>query len=203
MAPPDPNPELDALTRAAAEGDPGAMAELLERHRGELHAFVRLRYGKLLSGRESSSDLVQSVCREVLEHADRFRHPDRAAFRRWLFLTALRKIKNRQAYYLAGRRDVLREARPSDPESEAALMQHYRTFSTPSAAVSLREEVARVEAAFDHLSEEQREVLTLAHLGGLSRKEIADQIGKTEGAVRVILHRALAKLSAHLGPSTP
>ena len=199
MAAPREDPEIEALTRAAAGGDAGAMAELLERHQDELHAFVRLRYGGLLAGRESSTALEQSVCREILERADTFRHADRAAFRRWLFVTALRKIKNRHAYYLAERRDVLREARPADSGAEDALMQHYRTFSTPSGAVSVREEIERVEAAFEHLTDEQREVLTLAHLAGLSRKEIAEQLGKSEGAVRVTLHRALAKLSSHLG----
>lgn len=196
-------PDLEALTQAAASGDDAAMAQLLERHQDELHAFVRLRYGKLLAARESSSDLVQSVCREVLEHADRFRHPEPSAFRRWLFVTAMRKIKNRQAYYLAGRRDVLREKTPSarddDSGLEEAWMQHYCTFSTPSAAVGMREEVARVEEAFEALTDEQREVLTLAHLAGMSRKEIGEHLGKSEGAVRVILHRALAKLSTKLG----
>ena len=194
----------DPLSEAAANGDRRALETLLERHHGELHAFVRLRYGKLLSSRESSFDLAQSVCREVLEQADRFQHAEDNGFRRWLFTTALRKINDRQAYYLAGKRDVFREIqqpKESDEGSAVAdLMQHYRTFSTPSRVVSDKEEVARVEAAFEVLSDEQREVLTLAHLVGLPRSEIAQQLGKTEGAVRVILHRALAKLSSKLAP---
>jgi DNA-directed RNA polymerase specialized sigma24 family protein len=35
----------------------------------------------------------------------------------------------------------------------------------------------------------------MAHIAGLSRAEIAQQMGKSEGAVRVILHRALARIS--------
>ncbi len=195
----------DSLREAAAGGDRRALERLLERHHGELHAFVRLRYGKLLSGRESSFDLVQSVCREVLENADRFKYAGDNGFRRWLFTTALRKINDRRAYYLAGKRDVLREVQQpgskSGGESDVAdLMQHYRTFTTPSQVASDREDVARVEAAFEVLSEEQREVLTLAHIAGLPRAEIAEQLGKTEGAIRVILHRALAKLSSRLTP---
>lgn len=198
---PDEEDKSDELSRAAAGGDRGALETLLERHHGELHAFVRLRFGQLVGRRESSWDLVQSVCREVLEHADRFQYGGDDGFKRWLFTTALRKINDRRAYYLAGKRDVLREVQGSgSKDSEDDLMQHYRTFSTPSRAASDREEVARVEAAFDVLTDEQREVLTLAHLGGLSRGEIAEQIGKSEGAVRVTLHRALAKLSTELAP---
>ncbi|MDF1837999.1 MAG: sigma-70 family RNA polymerase sigma factor [Planctomycetota bacterium] len=189
------------LGEAAAAGDRRAVETLLERHHTELHAFIRLRYGKLLSGRESSIDLVQSVCREVLEQADRFQWAADNGFRRWLFTTALRKINDRRAYYLAGKRDVFREIPESvgDEDGESAsLMQHYRTFSTPSRVASHREEVERIEAAFDLLTEEQREVVTLAHLADLPRADIAAQLGKTEGAVRVILHRALAKLSSNL-----
>ena len=54
------------------------------------------------------------------------------------------------------------------------------------------------------MPEEYREVITLAHLVGLSRAEIALQMGKSEGAVRVLLHRALARMSAILsGPGAP
>jgi len=75
----------------------------------------------------------------------------------------------------------------------------YHSFTSPSGQAIAREEMARVEAAFDKLTEEQREVVTLAHLVGLSRAEIAAQTGRSEGAVRVLLHRALAKLSGLLG----
>jgi RNA polymerase sigma-70 factor (ECF subfamily) len=168
--------ELLTLTASAGRGDRRALEDLLARYTPELRA------------RESSVDLVQSVCREVLEHAERFRHPSEAAFKRWLYTTALRKIKNRHAYDLANKRDVLRNATPLDDDAAAReLLDHYRSFSTPS--------VERVEVAFEQLSDEQREVITLAHMVGLSRAEIAAQMNKTEGAVRVLLQRALAKVS--------
>jgi RNA polymerase sigma factor (sigma-70 family) len=42
--------------------------------------------------------------------------------------------------------------------------------------------------------ENYREVITLSRVVGLSHREIGEQIGKNEGAVRVLLHRALARL---------
>ncbi len=195
-----PDEELLQLTEAARRGDSAAVDALMRRFVPELHAFVRLRAGRLVRARESTSDLVQSVCREVLEHIDRLQHPSESAFKRWLFVTALRKIKNRQAYWLAGKRDVLREVPAElDPDAERELLGRYRTMSTPSARLMAREELERVEAAFDELSEEQREVVTLAHLAGLSRAEIAEQIGKSEGAVRTILYRSLARIADLLG----
>ena len=193
--------DVRALTEALARGDQQALETLLALYLPGLHAFVRLRAGALVGPRESSSDLVQSVCREVLEHAERFRHPGEAAFRCWLYTTALRKIRSRQAFHLREKRDARREVRGE--KAEAALLAQYRTFSTPSEGLAAREELERVEAAFAALTEEQREVVTLAHLVGLSRAEIAAHLGKGEGAVRMTLHRALAKLSGLLGERDP
>lgn len=165
--------------------------ELLERHLPGLRAFVRLRAGPVVRRCESESDLTQSVCREVLEHADRFRHGDEPGFRRWLYTTALRKILDRHDHWLAAKRDVQRDEGGGD----TALAETYRTFSTPSQHATRREEIERVERAFDQLSDEQREVVSLAHLVGLSRGEIAAQMQKSEGAVRTMLSRALAQLA--------
>ena len=57
------------------------------------------------------------------------------------------------------------------------------------------EEVERFERAFEELSEEHREVISLAHLVGLSRAEIAVELDKTEVAVRSLLYRGLARLA--------
>ena len=193
--------EIQSLTDRAGQGDRAALDLLLESYLPGLRAFVRLRAGPMVRARESESDLVQSVCREVLDHADRFRHPSEMAFKRWLYTTALRKIVGRRDYYLAAKRDVLREIRPNDDESSrraASLLACYQSFSTPSRQVMLQEEVERIESVFESLSDEQREVITLAHIVGLPRAEIAAQMGKSEGAVRMILHRALARVARKL-----
>ncbi|MEM9383184.1 MAG: sigma-70 family RNA polymerase sigma factor [Planctomycetota bacterium] len=194
--------ETARLADAAAAGDAEAVEALLDRHLGDLRAFVRLRAGALIRARESNSDIVQSVCREVLQNMERFQHPSEAAFKQWLFRTALRKLSNRRDFYLAERRDVLREtpiARGGDGSeggvAESRLFDAYRSFTSPSHRAVVREEIEKVEAAFDQLGEQEREIVTLAHIVGLSRAEIAEQVGKSEGAVRVTLHRALAKIA--------
>lgn len=196
--------DISRLSEAAAAGDRGALEALLERFLPELRAYVRLRSNPMIRAQESHSDLVQSVCRELLENAERFRYPDESGFKAWLFTSALRKIHNRNEYYLALKRDVGRN-QAVEPSAEGTaddrrVLEVYQTFSTPSRRASLREEMERVEAAFDVLTEEQRDVVVMAHLLGLSRAEIAEKLGKTEVAVRVLLHRALARLSGVIGP---
>jgi RNA polymerase sigma-70 factor (ECF subfamily) len=180
------------LVQKATLGDRPALEELLQRHLPGLRAFIRLRCNPVIRACESESDLAQSVCREVLEHLDRFRYGDENGFRSWLYTAALRKILDRHEYYGAARRDVRRL------EGDAELGAVYGSLSTPSGHAMKREEIETVERAFDGLDDAQREVITLAHVAGLSRAEIAAQLGKSEGAVRTMLSRALADLAAIL-----
>lgn len=189
--------ESGSLLSRLAQGDAGAIEGLLERHLPRLRAYVRSRMGPELRAKESASDLVQSTCREVLEHLDRFQYGGEANFRHWLFATALRKVQKRAAYYRAARRDVGREERePSDPDRSLAAC--YRTLSTPSGRVSDREQIAKIEAAMGELSEDHREVILLSRVVGLPHREVAQAMGKTELATRSLLHRALAQLAAAL-----
>lgn len=208
MSSSDPSPESFArdatnapgdLLGRARRGDEPAVRTLLERYLPGLRAFVRLNSGKLLRDRESCSDLVQSACREVLQNADKFVSGGEAGFKRWLYRTVLRKIAHRHEYWRAERRDVAREvAAIADDTTDANLLACYRAFYTPSQQAIAREELERVEAAFDRLPERHRDVIVMAKLLGLSRAEIAAELGRTELAVRTLLSRALAQLATEL-----
>ena len=196
---------LDLLERLRA-GDAEAADRLMGQHLAGLRAYVRVQGGPLLRAREESTDIVQSVCREVLEKLDRFRYPSEAGFKHWLYATALRKIRDRYDYYLAAKRDVRLEAQPpagGSGEGPGDLAQLYRSVVTPSRAASAREEIERIEAAFDQLPEHYREVIVQARLLGLSREEIGEMTGKSEGAVRTLLFRASAKLAGLLDGGAP
>lgn len=183
---------------SASQGDAAAVATLLERHLPRLRAYIRLRMGPQLRARESASDVVQSACREVLEHIDRYRHRSEANFRRWLFTTAARKVRDRVDYHKAEKRDVGREISLQDSAAHAAVAAVYADFITPSADLDMRERVARLEAAFDRLPEDYREVITLTRIVGLTHREVAEAMGRSEPASRMLLYRALAELAAEL-----
>jgi RNA polymerase sigma factor (sigma-70 family) len=61
-----------------------------------------------------------------------------------------------------------------------------------------REQMQRFEAAFQKLSPEQQEFITLSRIVGFSHAEIAQRSGMTETAARQAVHRALVRLSRHL-----
>lgn len=194
--------ERDLISRATS-GEPEAVDSLLERHLPVLRAFVRLQVGPAIRAKESASDLVQSVCREILQDVDDFEYRGEAAFRQWLYTAALRKILDRDKYYRRDKRDVAREVNPAAgaDSSAADLIDAYGTFCSPSRQAMAREESERVEAAFDRLPENYREVITLSRVAGLGYPELAAHYGKDEAYCRTLLSRALARLARHLRPT--
>ena len=181
---------------ASESGDP-TIERLLEEHLGSLRAFLRLRAGAGIRARLGQSDLVQSVCREVLESRDKIELQGNAAFKSWLFTAALRKLVEHDRRLHAEKRDVRREVEV-DAGADAALLQGYATVTTPSLVAMGREGAAKLEEAFDGLSEEHREIITLSRVVGLRHAEIAVQLGKSEESCRQLLRRALLRLSMEL-----
>lgn len=184
--------DTDQLIARASQGDQPALDDLLVRHLPALRAFLRLRGGLVVRERESCSDLAQSVCREVLGELSRFEYHGEASFRAWLFEKALSKVRSRARYHLAAKRDAGREVHATD---DGRLSQLYLTQLTPSHVAMGRERLQRIEAAFDTLTEEQREAISLARIAGLGRREIAARMGRSEDAVRGLVERATMRLS--------
>lgn len=191
--------ELEQTIDSASRGDDRAIDQLFDQHLPRLRAFVRLRMGPELRARESTSDIVQSACREVLAHMDRYRYRGDAQFRHWLFTTAQRKLSNKLEYHRAAKRDVRRDAQPAGSQGDWQSLAHtYADLGTPSRHAMGQEQLARLEAAFDQLSPDHREVLTLARIVGLPHREIAEAMCRTEAACRVLLYRATAQLGVLL-----
>lgn len=182
----------EQLLSQARTGDHGAVLSLVERYLPELHAFIRLRMGTRLGARETSEDLTQSVCREVLEKLDDFEYRGEPAFKRWLFLHAERKLASRGRFHAREKRDARRDVQSLTQAQDAS---GYRSFLTPSRVAVAREQIEGLERAFDKLSEDHREVLTCAKILGMSHAEISAHIGRSEGATRVLLNRAMVKLA--------
>lgn len=193
--------EFRSLFDRARTGDVAASGALLERHLFALRAYLRLKTGRLIRARESASDLVQSVCREALADLSRVECADEAAFRGWLYAIATHKVLNRAGFYTAEKRDAAREvtlgggAAGGETSDEQGLLEAYGSICTPSRDAVVREEIARIEAAFDRLPDEHREVILLARFEDLSHRQIAERLGKSEEAIRKSLSRARARLA--------
>lgn len=177
--------------------DRDALGALLVQQIPALTAFVRLRMGTLLRKREDGEDIVQTVCRAALEGLPRVDYRGDAAFRRWLFGIATNKLLERVRSVTAARRDPAREV-PLDELGASQVLDRYRGLCTPSADLQSREALSRIERAFDVLSDEQQEAISLRRIAGLDYPDIAAAMQRSEGAVRNLVHRGLARFALEL-----
>lgn len=189
-----PHTDHQTLVTQATRGDENAAAVLLEQYLPRVRAFIRLRMNDALRKRESCSDLVQEVCVDLLRAQENFEYRGEAEFRSWLFQAALNKVRERQRFWMSNKRDVRREVKPAVGTDSTRLSQIYLTLGTPSRQIMAEEHMQRLEAAFDELPDHYRQVVTMARVAGLPHEEIAKQLGKTVGATRQILGRALIRL---------
>jgi RNA polymerase sigma-70 factor (ECF subfamily) len=200
----DPGTELmdqeepsQASIRSATRGDPAAIEDVLRAYLPRLQRFVHLRLGPQLRVREDTLDIVQSTVRELLEQ-ERFEWRGEIEFRAWLFQAALNKIREKGRFHDAGKRSMGREAGLAS-DRQSSLGEAIRDLATPSRVAMAKEELRRLELAFERLTEPQREVLTLARIVGLPHAVIAERLGRSEVAVRQLLVRAMTALGAALG----
>lgn len=193
----------DTIVQSASAGDEVAIDVLLERHLPGVEAYVRLNAGRVLEARESQADIVQSVCREVLEGMDGVTYRGEAAFRAWLFRVAESKLIDRSRFWQRERRDHRREQRPRTAACGEVGQDRFEalraSLPSPSQHAIAREELERLERAFARLSEEHRRVVLMARVVGYSHREIARELERSEAATRMLLHRALARLGELMG----
>jgi RNA polymerase sigma factor (sigma-70 family) len=181
-------------------GDPPVRPSLAERIRDSLPGltrFVRRRMGTELASRESVSDIVQSTCRELLRSVSRFEDRGEASFQRWVQGAAEHKLQNRARHWNAARRGARPASLGSSKEDEHADPPA-PSSSRPSQDALLREEAERLERAFRSLPEDYRRVIVRSQVDGATHEELARELGRTPEAVRKLVARALARLSASL-----
>ncbi|MEZ5962310.1 MAG: sigma-70 family RNA polymerase sigma factor [Planctomycetota bacterium] len=177
------------LYERAKNGDAAALEALLEQYLPHLHAFVRLRLDAAVRARESSMDVVQSVCRELLASRHRFEFRGEDRFRAWLFTSALHKILEKQRFHRLAKRDFARECAPAEVDAFGV------SLLTPSLDAMGKETGRALVAALDALTAEHREVITLARVVRLPHRVIAEVMDRSEEAVRQLLARAVLRLT--------
>ncbi len=174
-------PDDDMLV-AAARSDPAAFADLYERYRPELHAFVYRRVGDP----HRAEDITSQVFLRALRGLPTYRS---GSFRGWLYQIARNTIA-----------DSYRRQRPTT--SEDALLDHRDPQPGPLELVEIREARERLHAIVDQLTSTQRDVIRL-RLRGYTGQEIADQLGMGLGAVKSAQFRAFAKIRELMDETSP
>ena len=187
------------LVALAKEGDESALNQLCTVYGPRVLWLIRLRMGRALRSKLESIDVVQDVLVHALRDLDKFTYRSEGDFVRWLSRIAENRLRDNLDKLHAEKRDIRKEVRldmqrPTGEDSFDAGMEPIAT-TTPSVILSRKEEFDRLSRAIDRLKQEYREIIVLTKIEGLSYGEIADKLGKSADAVRMLACRAMAALS--------
>jgi RNA polymerase sigma-70 factor (ECF subfamily) len=182
--------EQQAALERARQGDAEARGQLLESFRPYLRCMARTVRDDWLRSRLDASDLIQDALLEAHRSFDDFRGSGLAELTGWLRQIALRVAHRAvRAHAGTGKRDLGRE---QSAESMAEPVAD--ADSSPSAQAIRHEQAARIAGIIAELPDDMQRVLLGRHVDGLPHAALAEQLGRTEGAVRVLYTRALRRV---------
>ena len=179
--PPDSTEHVRRLVDRAQEGERDALEELYLLHFDRIYSYLHMSVGN----RHDAEDLTTQTFLKMLEAIGRFRWRS-APFSAWLF---------RIAHNLA--MDHFRAARRTQPEEEVPEPAGSEEASAEEEAMHSIGRQSMLEL-IDRLSPEQQQVLTLKFVFNFPNAEVATILGKTEGAIKSLQHRALVSLQKQL-----
>ena len=168
------------LVDAAIAGDSDAFAGLYDRYLGRVYRHVYYR----VSNSSDAEDLSQEAFMHAWRAIGRYRRTG-APFLAWLLAIAHNQVI---AFYRRARKDRPLDVEPAAPgplgDPEARLLEEF--------------ERSAVRRAILRLKPEHQQVITMRFVEHFEYVDIARALGKTEGNVRVMQHRALQELRRFL-----
>ena len=167
----------ERLLIEAAQNDPSRFGELYEKNFYRVYAYVARR----VRDRAETQDLTAHVFHQALANLGKFKWKG-SPFAAWLYRIASNAIADQ----------AKRKARESVPQSDS--------IGESSTTVDLErvERRARLFSAVDKLPDDQRRVIVMRFADEMSIREIADELGRSEGAVKQLQFRGLENLRNRL-----
>jgi RNA polymerase sigma-70 factor (ECF subfamily) len=164
------------LVRQAQQGDQQAFAQIYEEHFDKIYRYVCFKIGD----RIEAEDMTQQVFLNALHSMSSFKWKG-TPVSAWLFRIAHNQVV-----------DYLRKK----PRQPATLPDDLPVASdcNPQLLAERNLDVERLLAATRHLTEAQREVISLRFAGGLSIDEVSRAMGRSQGAVKALQHSAIIAL---------
>jgi RNA polymerase sigma-70 factor, ECF subfamily len=182
----EPVESTEELARRSEGGDREAFGKLLDRARGSLEVWIRLRLGARLRAAVEPGDIYQETMLRALRSAEGFRWRGERAFSNWLARIAENVVQEH-----ARRSARQGQTAPGDEPMDPSV--------SPSRAGRRDERFQRLERALEALDPVSRRVVELSRLEGRPLKEIAARVGRSPNAVALVLMRALREMRKHIG----
>jgi RNA polymerase sigma-70 factor, ECF subfamily len=175
----------------AAQRDPARFDALYRRYLARVYSYAYYELGDHHAAEDATEATFVSALTNIQRFEERARPSDgegASTFRVWLFQIARNEV--------AGERRRARR-RPVEPLGETVVVD---PIDVEAAAVR-RDEARAAWQALGRLPGERRQAMVLRFVDELSTAEIAGVLGRSEGAVRVLIHRALKSVARDMGVS--
>src|SRR5258708_6421376 len=171
------------------------MQRLLHAHRPRVLAYVRMQLPARLSRVVDAEDVLQDTCFEAFRQISRFAPQGEDCFFRWLATIA----RNHMVDLLRRQRALKRGGDGQQDQELIVVLEELAIHRhTPSKSAARRELLATLEQAIERLPEDYRMVIKLRHVEGLAVGDVALRLGRSEGAVSMLILRGLKALRMDL-----
>ena len=177
--------ETTELIEHAAGGDREAFRAIVEAEADRVYSIAL----GLMRDHHDAEEVVQEAFLRAYKALDRFR--GEAALSSWLYRITVNVAQD----HLRRRRRWLQRLVSSDPLPEPAEQNPGSDPERLAAGSQIRSDIDR---AMFSLSDRERTIFILRHDAGLKISEIAVILGRAEGTVKSLLHRAVHKLRTDL-----
>ena len=171
-----------AILNRIAAGDAAAVEDCLNAYGGLVWSLAR----RMMRNSDDAEDVVQEIFVDIWKNADRF-DPSQASETTFIAMIARRRIIDRIRY----------SARRISPDSLDDILTEPGTRADRDMQVSV--EAREAAKALDELRPEQRQVLQLSIVHGLSHQEISEATGMPLGTVKTHARRGLVQARQLLG----
>ncbi|HUT92260.1 MAG TPA: sigma-70 family RNA polymerase sigma factor [Thermoguttaceae bacterium] len=198
-------PDQEQLLRSARAGKLECLGQLLQLYGNYLKLLAATQIDEKLLARSSPSDVVQETFLEAHRDFGQFRGQSVPEFLAWLRRILVNNLSRLvEKHVLAEKRDVRRETslggiggalERSAARLESVLVDQ---AASPSSNAQRREYAIILANQLAELSQDYRDVLVLRHLEGLPFGEVAERMGRSPGAVRMLWLRAIGQLRERL-----
>jgi RNA polymerase sigma-70 factor (ECF subfamily) len=196
------------LIRRCRNGEAGARDQLFARYQHYLYVLAQAQLGKRLRAKCAPSDLVQQTLLEAHRDFAGFQGQHEGELLAWLRRILAHNLFNEARRYEARQRDADREVSldqvRAGVDHSSLLLQRCLAASgpSPSEVAEEHESAARLAAALSRLPEDYQSVLLLRIFEELPAEEVAQRIGRSAGAVRMLQMRALSALRQEMEVET-